>query len=175
MVNPAAPGTNSALAEAVNRRSAQLAAEQADAETAASDEVSAAGGNRAGSGAGRSLATPVVPSAPVPGPFMRTTPEMSPPAGTTGYRVPNTSSLPAYNVTPERPTRNPFDASSGNGGRPSVVPAPVTVAPPAIGTSGNLSGGANGTANPGTVNPGALYTAPSSVQPEQDPVINPRF
>ena len=175
LVNPAAPSTNSALAEAVNRREAQLAAEQAEAEDSnpANAAPSLAGSTGAvSSPSGNSTinprATSVVPSLSVPGSFMRTTPDMSPPVGTTGYQVPGTSSLPGYNVAPARPTRSPFDATSaGSAGSQSVVPAPASVAPPAIGSPSNLSNG--------TTNNGRLYTAPSSVQPEQDPVISPRL
>ncbi|MEL6553358.1 MAG: hypothetical protein AAFQ63_07855 [Cyanobacteria bacterium J06621_11] len=166
LVNPAAPSTNSALAEAVNRREAQIAAEQAESGGGA-EQANSTDASRSAN----PLATPVVPTQPVPGSFIRTTPEMSPPAGTTGYRVPDASSLPNYNVVPTRPTRNPFDATSSGAnsgaGRQSVVPAPANVAPPAIGAPGTVT-------NSGVVNSVPLYTAPSSVQPAQDPIINPR-
>ena len=167
LVNPAAPSTNSALADAVNRREAQLAAEQAASGGGTSDE----GPSEINSvrGTSRLPTTSVVPAAPVPGAFTRTTSEMSPPPGTTGYQVPGTARLPGYNLPPAVPTRNPLDTANpgvsntlNGGGRSLTVPAPANVAPPVVDAPG------------ATTNSGRLYTAPSSVQPEQDPIINPR-
>lgn len=79
----------------------------------------------------------------IPVPYIRTTTEMSPPAGTTGYRPPATSSLPVFNQAPSQPSRNPY----------STAPAPALSQPASL---------------PGTVaQPGVSYTPPSFTQPNQ--------
>ncbi|MEM6450245.1 MAG: hypothetical protein AAF703_08030 [Cyanobacteria bacterium P01_D01_bin.105] len=79
-------------------------------------------------------------------PFIRTTPEMSPPAGTTGYQVPNSANLPVFNVPPQQPTRNPLSPSVRTPLNRSAVPAATVETTP----------------------PTANYTAPSFTQPEQN-------
>ncbi|MEO1637339.1 MAG: hypothetical protein AAFS04_19925 [Cyanobacteria bacterium J06631_9] len=173
LVNPAAPSTNSALTEALNRRDAAAATESASGSEPSEDGVGPL--VPTGNGASRPVGTNgVLPaSAPVPGTFIRTTPDMSPPAGTTGYQTPATSSLPTFNVAPQQPTRSPYSAPPAPGQvgivRPSsstgsfAVPAPATAVPSAARGSGTASGAG-----------GTLYTAPSSVQPDQGRAINPR-
>ena len=74
-------------------------------------------------------------------PYIRTTPNMSPPVGTTGYRPPATSNLPVFNQPLPQPSRNPYS------------PAPTPAAQPAL---------------PGAVpQPGVSYTPPSFTQPDQ--------
>lgn len=76
-------------------------------------------------------------------PYTRTTTDMSPPAGTTGYRPPATSSLPVFNQAPTQPSRNPY----------STGPAPASSPPASL---------------PGTAaQPGVSYTPPSFTQPNQ--------
>lgn len=82
---------------------------------------------------------PAAPSGTLSVPFTRTTPNMSPPVGTTGYTAPATSNLPIFNRPQTQPTRNPFSA------------APATPA-----------------ASPANTQPDTLYTAPSSIQPAQN-------
>lgn len=90
----------------------------------------------AGSGAGGTSAGSIA------APYIRTTPDMSPPVGTTGYRAPATSNLPVFNQAPAQPSRNPY----------SPAPAPASTQP----------------ALPGpTAQPGVSYTPPSFTQPSQ--------
>ncbi|MGB7488463.1 MAG: hypothetical protein WA901_19880 [Phormidesmis sp.] len=157
LVNPAAPSTNSALADALNRREAARTSEPAvpSGNSSAGGQTSPTG---AGTSSGSSQAVP--PAKPVPGKFIRTTPEMSPPVGTTGYQAPATSGLSTFNIRPQQPTPNPFNASPNT--NQSAAPAPANVAPPAV-------------ASPSSASPaGSLYTVPSSVQPDQGRPINPR-
>lgn len=174
LVNPAAPSTNSALSEALNRRDAARASE---ASSSAPDENEVSPSAVNGEGASRqpgiinSTNGSALPAAnSVPGPFIRTTPQMSPPVGTTGYQPPASSSLPTFNVTPTQPTQNPYAPRSQPAqvttpttslNNPIITPAPASVASPTAGS---------GTATPS----GTLYTAPTSVQPNQGPAINPR-
>lgn len=173
LVNPAAPSTNSALADALNQREAARLRDQESEPTVPSGSSSAggqAGGQTSPTGAGTSSRSgqAVPPAQPVPGNFIRTTPEMSPPVGTTGYQAPATSNLSTFNIRPQQPTPNPFNVSP-NTNQSAVptpvgqaVPAPANVAPPAV-------------ASPGSASPaGSIYTAPSSVQPDQGRPINPR-
>lgn len=103
------PATGNALSQALDRQ----AAEAANANSGSSG--SAVGGINSQSSLGGSGSTGNVsgaqsaqsPVAPIPAPYIRTTPEMSPPAGTTGYQVPATSGLPVFNLAPPQPTRNP--------------------------------------------------------------------
>ncbi len=182
LVDPAAPSNNSALAEALNRRESARLSGQESGSAAPSDTnaSSPASPTSPGADAGTSQA---VPSAqPVPGSFIRTTPEMSPPVGTTGYQAPATSDLSIFNTRPQQPTPNPYNTaptnqstnqSSSRGVAPAPIgqaaPAPASVAPPAI-----AAPSAAATA-PGSTSPtGSLYTVPSSVQPDQGRPINPR-
>ena len=83
-------------------------------------------------------------------PFIRTTTDMSPPVGTTGYQVPASTALPVFNMPPQQPTRNPFQRANpfqrDTGTIAPVVPAAAAPAP----------------------TPTVNYTAPSFVQPEQN-------
>lgn len=103
-------------------------------------------GNANAGNNGGSFAFPAsVPSSNgISDPFIRTTPDMSPPVGTTGYQVPASANLPAFNVPTQQPTRNPF-------GQPSSLSSPA--APASVST-------------PAT--PNVNYTAPSFAQPEQN-------
>jgi len=182
-----APVTSSALADALNRREAARAAAQNAPDSEARSQPSLPS-----SGASNSVGQTQtgLTSQPVPGAFIRTTPDMSPPVGTTGYRPPATSALPTFNVVPPQPTRSPYSGASGVAAQqqrasqsgagqfrvPTVapigqgslgqsssgqgVPAPARVAPPSVGAP--------------AVPPGSLYTAPTSVQPDQGRPINPR-
>lgn len=169
LANTAAPSpSNSALAEALAQREAELATlEQSPAGGSDIRPLGEAFRGQSGVGNGGVGVDAAPGAATVPGSFIRTTPEMSPPVGTTGYQVPATSSLPTFNVAPPQPTRSPFSAPA-NAGQFAVptptgqaVPAPATVAAPVIG-------------GPGSAPSSGLYTQPSSVQPDQGPAINPR-
>ncbi|MEL7227173.1 MAG: hypothetical protein AAF810_11525 [Cyanobacteria bacterium P01_D01_bin.36] len=162
LANTPAPATNSALADALERRAAERSAIEQPTE---SDAPSALRQTTLSD----SDTVEALPAAnAVPGSFIRTTPNMSPPVGTTGYQVPATSSLPTFNVAPPQPTRSPFSQppQAGQFGAPAqptgqVAPAPAVVAPPVIG-------------GPSSAAPSGLYTQPTSVQPDQGPAINPR-
>ena len=166
LVNPAAPGTNSALSEALNRRNAARAAEAGNTNAPAGTEASSASdpNNPVSGQVGASGGLPA--ASPVPGSFIRTTPEMSPPVGTTGYQVPATSNLPTFNIAPPQPTRNPYSAPPA---ATTTVPVGQPFAAPAAATP-NIGG----STAPSTIPGGTLYTAPSSVQPDQGRPINPR-
>ena len=141
LVNPAAPATNSALSEAIGRQQAERAAASSTGTPEGGSAASAppSSGNRSSSaGAPEPARVPGTVSAP----YIRTTPDMSPPAGTTGYQTPATSRLPVFNIAPQQPSRNPY----------SAPPAP------AAGQTGADTATPNGT----------LYTAPSFVQPQQN-------
>jgi len=157
LINPSAPSNlssgNSALSDALNRQSA--------------DRASAAQENRQNTGTNvPNQATPTPNSidgqtaAPAAGtisvPFIRTTPNMSPPAGGTGYQAPASSSLPAFNLAPQQVTPNPFNVPSGTQGQ---IAAPIAPVQPAAGT-----------ATPA----GTAYTPPTFTQPDQGRAINPR-
>ncbi len=146
LVSPAAPATNSALSEALGRQQAARSAAGSAAggqQPASSGRPAAANGASSAGGASTDGQSAVQP-AQVPGtvsvPFIRTTPDMSPPAGTTGYQTPATSRLPVFNVAPQQPSRNPYSA-------PAAPATPTPSAAPQTGT---------------------LYTAPSSTQPQQN-------
>ncbi|MEL7329691.1 MAG: hypothetical protein AAGJ69_07600 [Cyanobacteria bacterium J06559_1] len=159
VVNPTAPATNSALAEALKRQQAtRNAAEESNNSqpiTADSDSgraqtpitsgqsnepIGSSGQANRGqpTGAAGLQALPA-PSGGVTVPFPQ--PNIaSPPVGTTGYRAPATSSLPVFNTAPPQPTPNPFSVQNNSqSNSPAAAPQSNT-----------------------------LYTAPSSVQPEQN-------
>lgn len=140
LVNPAAPATNSALSEAIGRQQAERAAASSAGTPSGG---SAAGAPAAGNGSSSSAAAePARVPGTISAPYIRTTPNMSPPAGTTGYQTPATSRLPVFNIAPQQPSRNPY----------SAPPAPAA-----------------GQTGPDTASPnGTLYTAPSFVQPQQN-------
>ncbi len=167
LVNPAAPSTNSALAEALNRREAARASEQEEPASTSAESTNSQTSSPSGSGTTLGVRQAVPPAQPVPGSFIRTTPEMSPPVGTTGYQAPATSNLSTFNIQPQQPTPNPFNVSPAtnqfaaptSGGQVT----PTSVAPPAVAAPGSTS-----------TPSGGPYTAPSSVQPDQGRPINPR-
>lgn len=145
LLNPTAPSSNSALSDALNRQSAGREA------TGERGQIPSASTGRQPSSqpdVGNVPGQAVVPSSgTISVPFIRTTPEMSPPVGGTGYQPPATSSLPAFNLPQQQPTTNPYNL-------PSPAAAPVTpTAPPAAGTA---------------------YTPPTFTQPDQGRAINPR-
>ena len=95
-----------------------------------------------GSSGSSSFTAPASSGSRIPEPFIRTTTQMSPPVGTTGYQAPAATNLPVFNVPPPQPTRNPFGRS---------INAPVPTTAPAASTT-----------------PTVNYTAPSFTQPEQN-------
>lgn len=169
---PSPAASSSALAEALERREAELSAIEQSPSSANAPTPLTVNGQRGASGSSAADGSTVLEAPttanPITSPFIRTTSEMSPPAGTTGYQVPATSSLPAFNIPPQQPTRSPYSppANSNQFAVPTTptgqaVPAPAAVAAPVISPQ-----------NSGTSS--RLYTQPSSIQPEQGPVINPR-
>jgi len=170
-VNAESPSTNSALAEALNRQSAAQAAEgqaadpQNNARRSARPDTSTVQNLPGG---GNSTAPAALPATGnVPTTFIPTTPNMSPPVGTTGYQAPASSSLPTFNTAPPEPTRNPFNpqqrATQGQIQTPSIQTAPVLTVPQT---------GANTTVN--TAPSGTSFTPPAFTQPEQGQLVNPR-
>lgn len=173
LVNPAAPNTNSVLSQALNR---QLAAESSQQDNSANSTQAFDTGNgsssatfnppRSSSSSGNTINLPVAPPAArspgsaIPNTFIPTTPDMSPPVGSTGYQAPASSSLPAFNQALPQATQNPFNrvrtqqrpTSSGNA-MPNTRATPIP----------------NGSSQSET-----LYTAPTSTQPDQGRAINPR-
>ena len=153
------PTTSSALSDAIDRQQAIKAAESGGGRQ--SGEIPASNGSLPGLDApssdaqGASTPRSSSSSGGVSVPFIRTTPNMSPPVGTTGYRAPATSDLPTFNQGLPQTTRNPLNvpaapASSGQIGtvQPSPIARPV---------------------QPGQAAPsGTIYTAPRSTQPEQN-------
>lgn len=98
-------------------------------------------------------------------PFIRTTPEMSPPPGTTGYTIPmGASPLPTVGSTNGYP-------SLGSATSPAAVP---NLSPGSLRgiTSGSVgTAGAAGTLPPAS---GTTYTVPNSTVPEPSPFTVPR-
>ena len=153
------PTTSSALSDAIDRQQAIRAAESSDSQSGdipastgdLPDDLSIPSSDTQGTSRPRPSS-----SAPgsVPVPFIRTTPDMSPPVGTTGYQAPATSDLPAFNRRIPSTTRNPLNVPA-----PSSSGQIGTVQPPPI-------------ARPvqrGQVEPSeTIYTAPRSTQPEQN-------
>ena len=137
-----------------NSRSDQGPTPQTSTAQSATDSI--------GTGSGNSFEpASALPVESIPGSFLRTTSEMSPPVGTTGYTQPSTTNLPAFNIDPPQPTRNPLNAvpAAPIG---QVAPAPAAQ-PPAAAIPGS------------TVAPsGTVYTPPSFTQPDQGRPINPR-
>lgn len=100
------------------------------------------------------------PSSGITTPFIRTTTDMSPPAGTTGYQTPASSSLPVFNAPPQQPTQGPFSGNQSipqnsipqNNFRQSIQPpAPAATSLP----------------TPASPNVNS-YTPPSFTQPQQN-------
>lgn len=164
VVNPAAPATNSALAEALNRQQAARSAAEENNNTSqpattgtdssgipitsgqSSAPVSIGQSNGQFSGAqptgGAAQALPT-PRGGVTVPFTQAPSLTSPPVGTTGYRPPVTTRLPVFNTAPPQATPNPFSVQNNNSRNNSNSPA----AAPQSNT---------------------LYTAPTSIQPAQN-------
>lgn len=156
LTTPPATATGSALSDALDRqRSAQLepsanSSSAGNGATSRTQPGSAAIGNQqearptSGIGLGtNSSGAGGTGAGSISVPYTRTTTDMSPPAGTTGYRPPATSSLPVFNQAPAQPSRNPY----------STVPAPALSQPASL---------------PGTAaQPGVSYTPPSFTQPNQ--------
>ena len=136
---PSALSTAIEQQQAIKEEEAQRSSESANSSSANSTQT-----------AGQAAGTPV--------PFIRTTPAMSPPVGTTGYQTPATSNLPSFNVAPPQTTQNPLNTSS---------PAAGTILPSQIGTvqPSPIARPIQSTSAPAA---GTIYTAPSSTQPAQN-------
>ncbi len=129
------PAAGSALSQALDR---QQAAEAANANSGGSGSAASginspsypggSGNNRNASGAQSAPS----PAAPIPAPYIRTTPEMSPPAGTTGYQVPASSSLPVFNLAPPQPTRNAAPSTTGVPSNPDSPSGTLYTAPTSV-------------------------------------------
>lgn len=155
--------TSGALSEALGRqqnsqtttdRARQNTAESASQNASQNASRSTRAATNSSSGAARPAAQPSSNSG-ISAPFIRTTPDMSPPAGTTGYKAPASSSLPVFNAAPQQPSRSPY-SNSGAFRQPSFnQPAARPATPPASSV-------------PGGASDGKLYTAPSFTQPEQN-------
>ena len=139
------PAASSALSDALDRQAAQPSAPSSSAPDSALVQRNQTMPEPSGS-QGTQPNQAVVPQAAgtsggISAPYIRTTPNMSPPVGTTGYRPPATSTLPVFNQPLPQPSRNPYS------------PAPAPAAQPTL---------------PGAVTqPGVSYTPPSFTQPDQ--------
>lgn len=93
-------------------------------------------------------------------PFIRTTPAMSPPVGTTGYQIPASSNLPGFNRPPTPTTPNLLNAPIAPSGSNAIAPGQIgNVQPQPLARP----------VQPSQVPPsGTIYTAPRSIQPEQN-------
>ena len=147
--NRTTPNINTPRTSPIGAQPTQSLSEAALGSLDSRVRVGAASGRNFGTGnnsgfasgsAGSSIALPA-PSSGVSAPFIRTTPEMSPPLGTTGYQVPSSTSLPVFNVPPQQTTRSSVGQFALP---PTTEPSSASTAP--------------------TVN----YTAPSFTQPEQN-------
>ncbi|MEL6879546.1 MAG: hypothetical protein AAFP09_03405 [Cyanobacteria bacterium J06607_10] len=173
LVNPAAPNTNSVLSEALNRQLTTGSSLQGNPATStqasdANNGSSSATVNppRSSRSSGNAINLPVAPPAAqspgsaIPNTFIPTTPDMSPPVGSTGYQAPASSSLPAFNQAPPQATQNPFN-------RVRAQQQPTS--------SGNATPNTRATPIPnGSSQSETLYTAPAFTQPDQGRAINPR-
>lgn len=158
--SPPLPTASSALSDAIDRQQALKAAQNnsAPAINAPNPNVGSAPSQTPSSG--NSTQIPGQAPGTISAPYIRTTPNMSPPTGTTGYRAPATSNLPTFNQVPSQTTSNPFN-------RPAVPSS-----------SGQINSGQIGTvqtspiARPIQSNQipasGTVYTAPRATQPEQN-------
>ncbi len=143
----------SALSEALTRQ------QQGSQSTAPARQTTTGGNASASSQPTTGLASDL-PDLPTSGsgisaPYIRTTPDMSPPVGTTGYRPPASSNLPVFNVAPQQPSQNPYSVSpfQQNFSQPqSALPQPTAPQPAAAPTGGT-------------------YTPPSFTQPEQNRTV----
>ncbi|ASC70233.1 uncharacterized protein XM38_011690 [Halomicronema hongdechloris C2206] len=119
-------------------------------------------------------AVPTLPGAataetsPIPFPLIRTTPQMSPPPGTTGYTVPNTLNLaPPQASTDTNAYTNLFPNSPTSTGTAGGRIAPVT---PGNGTSSN---GVGPSGLPSPANTGTTYNQPDARLQEASPFAVP--
>ncbi len=159
-----------ALSEALGRQQAGRAAAEQARENVTEDNASQSASQSASQNASRSTRAATTssgsafrPSAQpsnstsnssISAPFIRTTPDMSPPVGTTGYQAPASSSLPVFNRAPQQPSQNPYSTGSGFSNFSQPAARPATPA-----TSSSSAGAAS---------EGRLYTAPSFTQPAQN-------
>ncbi|NJM98088.1 MAG: hypothetical protein HC800_13875 [Phormidesmis sp. RL_2_1] len=143
--------TTSALSQALDRQQADQSASNTQSDNngtgGSSPSFSPSTTLRESSGQA-STGQPTQSPGTIAVPFIRTTPQMSPPAGTTGYQVPASSSLPVFNMAPQRPSTS-LIPSAGNR---------AVTSQPQFQNLGSQN------AVPPT---GSLYTAPTSIQPEQ--------
>ena len=152
------PSSSSALSNAIDRQQAIKAAEAQNNRPANSAQSGLQGPSSGDAAQFPSQPSGSSGSASVP--FIRTTPSMSPPAGTTGYRAPATSNLPTFNQATPQTTRNPFNA-------PTAPTSAGQINPGQIGTVQQSP-----IARPVQPNQipsnGTIYTAPRSTQPDQN-------
>ncbi len=160
----AQPAAGSALAEAIRQQNAISAEDRSSPQPASSggsatntSPVITPSDNSAFSAPG--LSPEQASGSGISAPFTRTTLDMSPPVGTTGYQTPASSRLPVFNTPSQQPTSNPFNRQ----------------AQPAIPQSGSFQSGSFQPAAPATAPlPGAAtpnsnsYTPPRFSQPEQN-------
>jgi hypothetical protein len=160
----AAAPLGSALSEALNRQQASRDAAAPASQAAGQTAGQAAGPNSSASGASGGFAggVPSLPTASSNGisaPYIRTTPEMSPPVGTTGYQPPASSNLPVFNVAPQQASRNPYSSGS------SSFQQNFNQAQPGL---PQLNSPQPNSPQPNVAAPSGSYTPPSFTQPEQN-------
>ncbi len=149
--------TGNALSEALTRQQGNQSAPKPAGQAAAPAGASAGAAVGAQPTAGFAGAVPSLPTANsgISAPYIRTTPDMSPPVGTTGYQPPASANLPVFNAAPPQPSQSPYSVSPTQqnfNSRQQAAPLPQ-IAP----TTGS-------------------YTPPSFTQPEQTrPVQQPLF
>ncbi|KPQ36029.1 MAG: hypothetical protein HLUCCA11_07410 [Phormidesmis priestleyi Ana] len=144
----AAGASSSVLSDALNRQQSASPANSSPRQPAAGATFPSS--NRFGSTApgglsNRAPSSETSAESGIAAPFIRTTTEMSPPTGTTGYQAPASIDLPVFNVPPPQPSRNPY--SGNNFSLPQQNFAQPAIQPAA---------------------PAPSYTQPSVVQPEQN-------
>lgn len=149
--------TSGALSEALGRQQTNRAAAEQGRQDAAENNNNRSNREAATSGTIRPSGQAANGSSNggISAPFIRTTTEMSPPAGTTGYKAPASSSLPVFNTAPPQASRSPYTNTPANlqqnFSQPAARPATPAASQPPSAASG-----------------GKLYTAPSFTQPEQN-------
>ena len=163
LVNPAAPGNNSALSEALSRQLAAESNNQSQPNRSNAGSASRSTSSSATNGGQGEVAPTVQPASRTPTTYIPTTPDMSPPVGTTGYQLPSTSTLPTFNVAPQQATPNPFNRSQ-------APQQQFSTPPPAAAVPGLPNAAASPTPNVAA----PTYTAPTFAQPDQGRPINPR-
>lgn len=153
--------SSGALSEALGRQQTnRAAAERAGQDAAEENSNSSNSSNNREAAASSTFRPSAQPanggsSGGISAPFIRTTTNMSPPAGTTGYKAPSSSSLPVFNAAPPQPSRSPYTNRSANIQQNSVQPAAQSATPAA-------------SSRPSAASESRLYTAPSFSQPEQN-------